>query len=327
MRGRPARNTARGSAPTRSASGRPASGHPVRCRFAPRDRRHGDTPPPSPRVQAGRTGPSTAGGCAPRAPHGRVGTVEVWTQVSRTLATRNVHWRRKVITGVTLRSRPQVYSRVLVPVSNSAPHTLAEVRLLHPPVGQQLLAGARSDDACRPRGRSLVRPATARPGRSARPAGSSCPRTAARDRRHDPLHHQRRQPHRRLVQHQQLGPAHHRPAHGQHLLLAAGERAGRLFAAAPPGSGTGRSAVAGPCDRASSLRAKAPSIRFSSTVIRGKIRRPSGECASPRRRSRVPAVRSIRLPSNSDLAGLRGAAARRSCAASWSCRRRWCRSG
>ncbi len=49
--------------------------------------------------------------------------------------------------------------------------------------------------------------------------------------RHDPLHHQRRQAHRRLVEHEQLGPAHHRPTHGQHLLLATGEGAGRLGAA------------------------------------------------------------------------------------------------
>ena len=49
--------------------------------------------------------------------------------------------------------------------------------------------------------------------------------------RHDLLHHQRRQAHRRLVEHEQLGAAHHRPAHGEHLLLATGEGAGRLGAA------------------------------------------------------------------------------------------------
>ena len=32
---------------------------------------------------------------------------------------------------------------------------------------------------------------------------------------------------------------------------------------------------------AASLRANAPSSRFSSTVSRGKMRRPSGECAMP----------------------------------------------
>src|SRR5215218_3502627 len=47
-----------------------------------------------------------------------------------------------------------------------------------------------------------------------------------------------------------------------------------------------------------SLRAKAPSIRFSSTVNRGKIRRPSGECAKPRVSTSCAGVLSIRSPSN-----------------------------
>ena len=49
---------------------------------------------------------------------------------------------------------------------------------------------------------------------------------------------------------------------------------------------------------ARSRRAKAPSIRLSSTVSRGKIRRPSGECASPRVSTSCAGVESIRLPSN-----------------------------
>ena len=52
---------------------------------------------------------------------------------------------------------------------------LAEVRLADVVVGEQLLAGARRGRCCRPRGRSPGRPATAPPGRSARPGGSSCP--------------------------------------------------------------------------------------------------------------------------------------------------------
>src|SRR5829696_1008324 len=47
-----------------------------------------------------------------------------------------------------------------------------------------------------------------------------------------------------------------------------------------------------------SLRANAPSIRFSSTVNRGKIRRPSGECAKPRVSTSCAGVLSIRSPSN-----------------------------
>src|SRR4051794_6045968 len=44
----------------------------------------------------------------------------------------------------------------------------------------------------------------------------------------DALHHDRRQAHRRLVEHEQLRAAHHRPADSEHLLLAAGEHARRL---------------------------------------------------------------------------------------------------
>ena len=45
------------------------------------------------------------------------------------------------------------------------------------------------------------------------------------------LHHQRREAGRRLVHQQQFRLRHQRAADGAHLLLAAGERAGRLFAA------------------------------------------------------------------------------------------------
>ena len=40
-----------------------------------------------------------------------------------------------------------------------------------------------------------------------------------------------REAHRGLVEHEQLGPAHQGAAHGEHLLLAAGEGAGGLLAA------------------------------------------------------------------------------------------------
>ena len=45
------------------------------------------------------------------------------------------------------------------------------------------------------------------------------------------LHHQRREPGRRLVHQQQFRLGHQRAADGAHLLLSAGKRAGRLFAA------------------------------------------------------------------------------------------------
>ena len=43
------------------------------------------------------------------------------------------------------------------------------------------------------------------------------------------IHQNRGQAHGGLIQHQELGPAHQRPRHGQHLLLAAGEGAGNLL--------------------------------------------------------------------------------------------------
>ena len=51
------------------------------------------------------------------------------------------------------------------------------------------------------------------------------------DGRHDLLHHDRREAHGGLVEHEQLGLGHQRAAHGEHLLLAAGEGAGGLLAA------------------------------------------------------------------------------------------------
>ena len=53
----------------------------------------------------------------------------------------------------------------------------------------------------------------------------------ALDRRRDFLDHDRRKPKRWLVEQQKSGLRHHRPAEGQHLLLAAAERAGQLPAA------------------------------------------------------------------------------------------------
>ncbi len=48
------------------------------------------------------------------------------------------------------------------------------------------------------------------------------------DDREDVLHHERGEPHRRLVEHHEAGAGHERPADGEHLLLAARERAGEL---------------------------------------------------------------------------------------------------
>src|SRR5690606_2800445 len=58
-------------------------------------------------------------------------------------------------------------------------------------------------------------------------------RLQLRDGRHDLLHHDRRETHGGLVEHQQLGLGHEGPAHGEHLLLTAGEGSGGLLAALP----------------------------------------------------------------------------------------------
>ncbi len=51
------------------------------------------------------------------------------------------------------------------------------------------------------------------------------------DRREDLLHDQRRQAERRLVEQEQLGASHQRAGDGQHLLLAARQRAAALMLA------------------------------------------------------------------------------------------------
>ncbi len=47
----------------------------------------------------------------------------------------------------------------------------------------------------------------------------------------DPFHHERSKTHGRLIKQQQLGFADERPPDGEHLLLAPGQRTGRLLAA------------------------------------------------------------------------------------------------
>ncbi len=105
------------------------------------------------------------------------------------------------------------------------------------------------------------------------------------DRREDLLRHDRREPHRGLVEHEQLRARHHRPPDREHLLLAAGEQP-RLVRAPLPQH---REQLVHPVQvlagcPASSLRVYAPRRRFSSTVIRANSRRPSGLCATPRAR-------------------------------------------
>src|SRR5207249_4790008 len=102
----------------------------------------------------------------------------------------------------------------------------------------------------------------------------------------------RRQPERRLVQHQQARARHERAPDGDHLLLAARERLhGR-----PPPLGEHRKqrvdALEPGAPAPHARDAKAPSSRFSCTVMPPKSRRPSGTSATPRSTIRwAPSVR------------------------------------
>ena len=75
------------------------------------------------------------------------------------------------------------------------------------------------------------------------------------------------------------GSRHQRPADGEHLLLAAGQRAAELIGPlAQPGNSV-HDALEVRADLGFWSRVNAPIWRFSSTVRRGKIRRPSGGVA------------------------------------------------
>ncbi len=108
---------------------------------------------------------------------------------------------------------------------------LAQVRLAHVVAGEQLLAGAGEHDVADLEHVALGGPLQGGLGVLLDEQDGGALLLQGGHRGHDPLHHQRRQAHRRLVEHEQLGAAHHRPAHGEHLLLATGEGAGRLGAA------------------------------------------------------------------------------------------------
>ena len=103
------------------------------------------------------------------------------------------------------------------------------------------------------------------------------PRQAAPDLGAD----QRRQPFGRLVEDEQARVGHQRAADGQHLLLAARERAAHARARGPRAAGTAsntRSTVHGAGAR---RRLAAVATRFSRTVRLGKTCRPSGTSPSP----------------------------------------------
>ena len=113
------------------------------------------------------------------------------------------------------------------------------------------------------------------------------------------LHQDRRQPEARLVEHQEPRLRHQRAADHQHLLLAAGERAGRLRRALASAAGTDRRRAPVAPDRFLFLRAsRRRASGCPACSCCGKISRPSGTCTRPRatRRSGLSAVMSS--PSN-----------------------------
>ena len=92
------------------------------------------------------------------------------------------------------------------------------------------------------------------------------------------LHQERREAERGFVEQEQPRPRHQRAADRQHLLLAARQRAAALAEPLLEAREQREHAleVVVEMRRVATL---APICRFSSTVMRGKMRRPSGDCA------------------------------------------------
>ena len=86
-------------------------------------------------------------------------------------------------------------------------------------------------------------------------------------------------PERGLVEQEQTRPAHQRAGDGEHLLLAARQRAAALGEPLARAAETARARGRGRREVAATPAASAPICRFSSTVMRGKMRRPSGAWA------------------------------------------------
>ena len=104
------------------------------------------------------------------------------------------------------------------------------------------------------------------------------------DRLEDPLDEDGRQPHRGLVEHEQLRPSHHRPSDRAHLLLAAGHRPGLLRPAFRKSREEREDMIHVRLDLRLVVCAGTPPSRGSRRrVIRGNSFRPSGDCEMPMR--------------------------------------------
>ena len=113
--------------------------------------------------------------------------------------------------------------------------------------------------------------------------GQALARVEVGDDLEDLLDDERGEPERRLVEQQQFWPAHQRARDGEHLLLAARQRAAALVRGALLGAGRSRRHARARRRSRHARRTRAPSRRFSATVMREKMRRPSGDCAMPSR--------------------------------------------
>ena len=97
------------------------------------------------------------------------------------------------------------------------------------------------------------------------------------DRLVDLVDDHRREPSEGSSSSSSFGAGHQRAADREHLLLAAGHRPRLLALALLEAREQLEDAVDVVADRGVAAQVKAPISRFSSTVIRGKIRRPSGD--------------------------------------------------
>ena len=105
-----------------------------------------------------------------------------------------------------------------------------------------------------------------------------------------PLDHHGGEAERELVDQQHAGLEHEGPAEGEHLLLAARQRAGRLLRAGRGARGTARAPRSSRSATSARLRRKvhAPARRFSSTVSDGNVGPAAGHLHEARRPRACP---------------------------------------
>ena len=208
---------------------------------------------------------------------------------------------------------------LLEEVGHRGPASVAEVGASHGLVGAQLFARALEHDTARPRARRRGRPTPS----AARVLldeenGQPCSSFSRGTMRKSSDTIQRREPERRLVQQQQPRPRHERPREREHLLLAAGQRAGRLVPALARATGRClRSMSACAVAVAARVRAEAEVLAHVSSA---NVPAPFGHVRHARARATASGG-PAEVRRRADLAASGGRCPRRR-GASWSCRRR-----